>query len=90
MFNEKLMPEVIQTAMDIVVEEAQMGDLHNHINNAISQKYDIPIQNLNKVKPGVDLDRHVKNIFDAHDDKIESHQDLKQFVKEVHKEYHSV
>ena len=40
MFNEKLVPELIKTAMDIVVEEAQMGDLHNHINNAISQKYD--------------------------------------------------
>ena len=68
----RLPKDLIETAMNIALNEAQEGDLHNHLRMEISKEYGIDSdhKDWSKIKPHVDIKKYANAVYDHFSDHI--------------------
>jgi len=70
----RLPKDLVETAMNIVINEAQEGDLHNHLRTKISAEYGIDPdhKNWSQIKPHADIEKYANAVYDQFSDHIDS------------------
>ena len=68
----RLPKDLVETAMNIALNEAQEGDLHNHLRMEISKEYGIDSdhKDWSKIKPHVDIKKYANAVYDHFSDHI--------------------
>ena len=70
----RLPKDLIETAMNIALNEAQEGDLHNHLRMEISRQYGIDPnhRDWSNIKPHADIEKYANAVYDQFPDHIDS------------------
>ena len=70
----RLPKDLVETAMNIVINEAQEGDLHNHLRTKISAEYGIDPdhKNWSQIKPEASINNYATQVYGKFTEKIEA------------------
>ena len=70
----RLPKDLIETAMNIALNEAQEGDLHNHLRMEISKMYGIDPnhRDWSNIKPHADIEKYANAVYDQFPGHIDS------------------